>query len=372
MAEPEPSASKTPPAAVGTRPTAKRRGLRGGLGFTGEGRLFVLMTLGVGAAAVNTGNNLLYLVLGLMLSLIILSGALSDLVLFGVAARRRLPQRAFARAPCLVELELTNLKRWLPSFSLSATDELEAAPARPAASPPGGPRTYFLKIDGRSSQRAGYLLTPERRGRLRLARVRLATRYPFGFFDKWRSVDCVDELLVLPAIVAVPDLERQLEALSGRDASHEEARRRAREQGTELAGLRPYREGDEARAIHWRRSAALGAPVVRELERDPGQELALRVETVVTPADAEAAARLERVLSRAASIAILAHERGAHVEVLTRDGRSPRIGPGASIDPLLAFLALAEPRPAADAPFAAARRAALVLEITDATPAVRA
>lgn len=367
MAEPEPSAPKAP-TAVGSRPAARRRGLRGGLGFTGEGRLFVLMTLGVGAAAVNTGNNLLYLVLGLMLSLIILSGALSDLVLFGVAARRRLPQRAFARAPCLIELELTNLKRWLPSFSLSAADELDEGKAQP-----GGPRTYFLKIDGRSSQRAGYLRTPERRGRLRLARVRLATRYPFGFFDKWRSVECADELLVLPAIVAVPDLERRLDALLGHDAAHDEARRRAREQGNELAGLRPHREGDEARAIHWRRSAALGAPVVRELERDPGHELALLVETVAAPGDAAAAARLERVLSRAASIAILAHERGAHVEVLTRGGRSPRVGPGASIDPLLAFLALVEARPSADAPFAAPRRAALVLDVPDAAePGARA
>jgi uncharacterized protein (DUF58 family) len=353
-------AERTAEARPAATPARRRRGLRGGLGFTGEGRLFVLMTLGVGAAAVNTGNNLLYLVLGLMLSLIILSGALSDLVLFRVAARRRLPGRAFAGAPCLVELELSNLKRWLPSFSLSAADEVEDEAV-------GTLRTYFLKIDGKSSQRAGYLRVPARRGRLRFARVRLSTRYPFGFFDKWRLLDLADTLLVFPAVVPVPDLERRLETLLGRDPMHDEVRRRAAAPGGEIAGLRPHREGDEARTIHWRRSAALGVVVVRELERDPGRELAIRVDSAASPGDTAAAARLERVLSRAASIAILAHERGAHVEVQARGARSPRVGPGDAIDPLLAFLAELEPA-APGIPFAAARPDATLLEVDDPSP----
>ncbi len=351
----------------------RQRIRRGGLSFTNEGRLFVLMTLGVGAAAVNTGNNLLHLVLGLMLSLIILSGALSDLVLFGVAARRRLPHRAFARAPCLIELELDNQKPLLPSFSLAATDVLvEQEPAASITKGKNGARaeprrTYYLKIDPRSSQRAGYLRAPAHRGLLRFERVRLSTRYPFGFFDKWRLVDCPDELLIYPAIVPVPDLERQLQALLGRDARHEEAKQRTREQGAEVAGVRPYRDGDEARSIHWRRSAALGSLVARELERDLGRELAIRVETEPASEDPAARARLERVISRAASIAILAHERGAHVELLTRAGRSPRVGPGSSIDPVLAFLAVLEPHVASESrPLPAPRREALVLEVGDA------
>jgi uncharacterized protein (DUF58 family) len=275
-----------------------------------------------------------------------------------VAARRWLPARAFAGAPCLVELELTNLKRWLPSFSLSAADEVEGE-----ATVAGAPRTYFLKIDGKSAQRAGYLRVPPRRGRLRFARVRLSTRYPFGFFDKWRFVDHAETLLVYPAIVAVPDLERRLEVLFGRDPIHEEARRRAAAQGGEIAGLRPHREGDEARTIHWRRSAALGAVVVRELERDPGRELAIRVDTA-----APGEARLERVLSRAASIAILAHARGARVEVLARGARSPRVGPEDAVDPLLAFLAELEPA-TPDTPFPPARRDATVLDVDDASGA---
>ena len=41
------------------------------LKFTREGKFFVGITLGVGFAAINTGNNLLYLLLGMLLALII-------------------------------------------------------------------------------------------------------------------------------------------------------------------------------------------------------------------------------------------------------------------------------------------------------------
>jgi hypothetical protein len=44
------------------------------LQITGAGRVYLLIALGVGLGALNTGNNLLYLLLGLMLSLIVLSG----------------------------------------------------------------------------------------------------------------------------------------------------------------------------------------------------------------------------------------------------------------------------------------------------------
>src|SRR5206468_3395868 len=54
------------------------------LRITREGWFYVLFTLGVGAAAINTGNNLLYLVLGLQLSTIVISGVLSESCLRGL------------------------------------------------------------------------------------------------------------------------------------------------------------------------------------------------------------------------------------------------------------------------------------------------
>ncbi len=72
------------------------------LKFTREGKYFVGVTLGVGFAAVNTGNNLLYLVLGLQLSLIIVSGILSELTLRDLVITRKLPARSEAGRTFLV------------------------------------------------------------------------------------------------------------------------------------------------------------------------------------------------------------------------------------------------------------------------------
>ena len=63
---------------------------------TRAGWCFFALVMGVGFAALNTGNNLLYLVLSLMLSFLILSGAFSESALRGVCVTRRVPRDLFA------------------------------------------------------------------------------------------------------------------------------------------------------------------------------------------------------------------------------------------------------------------------------------
>jgi len=74
------------------------------LKFTQAGRYFTGMTLLVGFGAINTGNNLLYLLLGMTLSLIVVSGMLSEQVINRVTVRHKLPGRLFARHPAPIEV----------------------------------------------------------------------------------------------------------------------------------------------------------------------------------------------------------------------------------------------------------------------------
>ena len=92
----------------------QRRRLR----ITREGKYFVGITLGVGMAAINTGNNLLYLLLGLLLALILVSGVMSELSLRLLTVTRRLPARAQAGRAHLVEIEVFNHKGRLPSYAI--------------------------------------------------------------------------------------------------------------------------------------------------------------------------------------------------------------------------------------------------------------
>src|SRR5260221_717820 len=64
-----------------------------------SGRVFLILTVGIGLGALNTGNNLLYLLLGLQLATIVASGVLSESVLRGLRVRRLGTDAAFAQEP---------------------------------------------------------------------------------------------------------------------------------------------------------------------------------------------------------------------------------------------------------------------------------
>ena len=88
------------------------------LRLTREGRYFLLITFCVGFAAINTGNNLLYLLFGMFLSLIIVSGVMSELSLRKLTVARRLPPRAQVGRAHLVEIEVYNHKQRIPSYAI--------------------------------------------------------------------------------------------------------------------------------------------------------------------------------------------------------------------------------------------------------------
>ncbi|HWP35264.1 MAG TPA: DUF58 domain-containing protein, partial [Thermodesulfobacteriota bacterium] len=216
------------------------------LRFTREGTLFVLVTLALGVAAINTGNNLLYLVLAMMLSFILLSGLLSEATMRRVSVVRELPAAAVAGQPAVIRIGLTNGKRWTPSFSLAVHD-LFAGPGGPAGTAP--PRVYFLKVSAGRTAWGRYTHVFPRRGRVRFEGFRLVTRYPFGLFVKAGRLPGAGELVVLPAVDPVAD------PLAGETALAGERPVPRRGAGGAPSGLREYRPGDEPRAVHWRRSA---------------------------------------------------------------------------------------------------------------------
>src|ERR1700728_771057 len=85
---------------------------------TKAGVVYVLVTMVIGIAALNTGNNLLYIVVAAMLAAILVSGVVSALVLRGLQLDVRLPEHVFAGRPVVGRITLRNARRWLPSFSI--------------------------------------------------------------------------------------------------------------------------------------------------------------------------------------------------------------------------------------------------------------
>lgn len=291
------------------------------LSFTREGRLIVVMSVGVGFAAINTGNNLLYLLLGWLLSFIIASGILSEMTLKRLKVERRPPPRVFAGEPFLMEVVIHNEKERRASFSIEVEDL--------AGDTPIDKRCYFLKIPAGKSQRTSYRHTYARRGQYTLSGYRIATRFPFALFRKSRDVAAPLELLVYPARVAVARPTPKTTS-RGETTANRLGRR------GEFFGLRERRAGDDRRDIHWRSSARTGRLLVREYEDELARRVVIGVDNALpeavrdavtdgalTPIAEAQVTAVERAISVAASLAAAYLEVGWSVELCARGCHVP-------------------------------------------------
>lgn len=291
------------------------------LTFTRDGRLLTVLAIGVGFAAINTGNNLLYLLLGWMLSFIIASGILSELTLRALTVTRRPPPRVHAGEPFLMEVVIDNQKQDRASYSIEVEDLQRGLPI--------DKRCYFLKIPEGRSQRTSYRHTFARRGLYTFSGYRLATKFPFALFRKSRDVEDPLELLVLPARVAVPRPPPRA-ALRGEQVADRLGRR------GEFFGLRERRIGDDRRDVHWKSSARTGRLLVREYEDELARRVVIGVDNALpapireafadgalTPPQEAQVAAVERAISTAASLAAAYLEAGWTVELVARGAQVP-------------------------------------------------
>jgi uncharacterized protein (DUF58 family) len=297
------------------------------LKFTREGKYYVGITLGVGFAAINTGNNLLYLLLGMLISLMLVSGVMSELSLRDLTVTRRLPTRAQVGRAHLVEIEVYNHKKRVPSYAIEVEDLRAGQPA--------DKRCFFLKISPSSAQVAAYRRTPARRGRDRHTGFRIATRFPFGLFEKSREVGSDGELVIYPAVdpVRLP-VEERGRMIGGVGTS-------GRGSSDETYCLRPMRDGDDPRDIYWRKSAVLGQTILRERARETRPDTRLVIDTV-KPKDAsdQFSQQFEKRIREVASRAVAHIKRGDGVLVRTTRGEESRGDRNVGADRILRFLAL--------------------------------
>ena len=301
------------------------------LRITREGKYHLGITVGVGLAAINTGNNLLYLLLGTLLSLIVVSGILSELSLRHLRVRRRLPRRAQVGRPHVVEIEVFNQKKHAPSYAIEVEDL--------RAGQPSDKRCFFLKISPHSMQVAAYRRTPARRGLDQHTGFRIATRFPFGFFEKSRDIELPGELVIYPAVDPITIGPPLTGNVSG------SASALVRGQSDEIIGIRPMRDGDDPRDIYWRRSTHPEQMVLRERTRETRRDvdLLLDVSPPEAGSDSEFLERFERHVREVASRAVAHLRRGDTVRLSTTVGDRVVATSHSGADTALKFLALVQP-----------------------------
>ena len=269
---------------------------------TRDGWWCLAAAVGLGFAAMNTGNNLLYLLVSMLLGLIIVSGVLSEQSMRRLRFSPVVPDDVFAGRPAPLGVQLGNRKRWRTSYSLTV-DVVGANPS---------PSAYVPRLPASDEQIVTWEAAFPARGRHPFPALRISTRFPFGLFLKSGQVVVDAAVIVYPAV-------RPIDAVARRQLAAGGASIRRRGRGTELYNLRDYHAGDEPRMVHWRSSAKTGGLVVRELEADTAADV--RIVLDGGGADREA---LERGLSDAASLVVHLARSGGAIELT---------GPGIHVPP---------------------------------------
>ncbi len=303
-----------------------------------EGWIYILGIFLVAIAALNTGNNLLFLILASLIAIILMSGILSSITLSGVEMRLQLPEHIFAGQPVRTLIELHNEKLTLPSFSLrvEAVRGKNASNAAMLETP-----VYFPYIPKHDRVQQHVPMTFPRRGIYRQEAFRIVTRFPFGFLQKARRVDLKSEALVYPSVEPTRDF---FEILPGMQGALESL---AKGRGQDLYALRDYQPRDSSRHVHWKASARLGSLMVREFTREDDCRVILVLDPhmPVSLAAKEADARFEHAVTMCAALAWHFYERNAVLQFRTAGFETPLVEADEVIFDILRHLATAKPCP---------------------------
>lgn len=333
---------------------------------TREGLVYMGLVLLIGIAALNTGNNLLFIIVSTLLAAIVVSGLASAAVLRSMDLEIGLPEHVFANDSVVGRIALQNLARFWPAFSVSVVPpKIKPAKAKwvlhqsvfrfPAKAPPEKQwirvpdlylsrvvvpavradiirePVYFPYIPGRSSVAADVELSFSQRGRFVQDGFGIATRFPFSFLTKTRRMALAKELIVYPPVEPTDELFHVLPMITGEFEAFVAGR------GYDLYRIREYLPEDSARHVDWKATAKTGALKVREFSRE--DERKLRIVFDNPDPNAVSPEKYEQYITLAASLGW--HFAGENTQltfVADKELNSP------DIYGFLAYLALAQPR----------------------------
>jgi len=229
--------------------------------LTRVGTGFLVFTLVIGFAAINTGNNALYIGLSFMLGALLLSGMASKGGLKHLRVEFDSVDEAWAGRPAHGRLRVANRSRlWNLRDVIVTSDEMHAP-------------LLISQLGRRASGEFDVAFCFRRRGVVHLSSVDLYTRYPFGFFFKKRRVRIDGEVVVYPKLLEEAAWRERFRAVEGELVASQRPG-----PGHEVHSFRDYVRGDSLRHVAWKKSASLGRWIIKQTELEAGHAVHLVVD----------------------------------------------------------------------------------------------
>ncbi|OGW32565.1 MAG: hypothetical protein A2X59_06110 [Nitrospirae bacterium GWC2_42_7] len=262
---------------------------------TREGKRFILAAFLIAVAAINTGNNLIYLILSMMISFLLLSVLLLKINLSGLMLEVYISSPLFAGEETTAVFSITNKKRFIPSYSVRVTADTDFSNA------------YYTLIPSSSTVRKETPVIFPKRGLYSYGNFYVQSGFPFILLEDRRPVKVSGEILVYPTLIEVDGI---IPEISGSEIAETI---RVKGSGDEIHSIREFGYGDDWHKILWKVSARASTLLVREFA-----EHEFRRVTIITdnlrPVEPE---MFEKAVSLSASISKLFIEMGFHVRLLS-------------------------------------------------------
>jgi len=285
------------------------------LRLTREGLYFFGVLLFVIAGAVVKELNLLLMLTGMLVAPLLLQARTVCSTLRRLHFTRRLPVRVGAGEAFFVRLVVVNDRRHLASWFLQIRDHIQVAGKQG--------RDHGTDVDVRiahleplEERSVSYRLCLTQRGIHNFGPIRVSTRFPLGLLLASRTHPVRDTILVHPRLGRMSRDWSRLVFGNRVGSLRTQGRKGLTE--AEFYGLRDWRPGDSQRWVHWRTSARLSEPVVRQFEQQQKAEVGLLIDLwlPVNPTPRQRL-ELEAAISFAASaIADLGREGNARVTIV--------------------------------------------------------
>ncbi|MBK9314125.1 MAG: DUF58 domain-containing protein [Acidobacteria bacterium] len=277
------------------------------------GLVFLALILLVTVLALTSGNNLLYLVLAVLLATMFISWIVSRTSISRMNVSVNYPDHIFAGEAVPFDVVATNLKRFLPSFSVIA------AMSETVGRESGGRIAwlgYFSIIPPGTRVRCRVERVFPERGLFPVRGIIVASGFPFGFIEQRRFIEFSTEHIVYPKLQPLEEFEQALFVTQGRVESH------LKGSGSDLYAIRQYLSDDHHRHIDWKATAKTSHLMVREFTRDDDWKVTIAFDRRV-PRDLFEShgfkEKFERAVNLTASLIDYFINDGAEVRLLTLD-----------------------------------------------------
>lgn len=244
-----------------------------------EGWYYVLVLSFIAGAAILRRANLLLILAALLTAPLIFNWRFVCATLKKLVFSRKVPPFIEAGQLFDVEVQIENQRSNLDSWSIQLEENI-------ASTNESQNERVLISIDKvpcSGSAAATYQCVLFERGVYEFGKVTASTSFPSGLVKAFSVVDLPQKVFVSPRLGKVSMQWKNWLAADEVDEPRSMGGK-GNEDGA-FHAIRDYRAGDSRRSIHWRSTAKLGKPAVKQFERQSDQEINL----VLDLATAEAA-----------------------------------------------------------------------------------